>query len=357
MDAATEQRIIEAGVPIDYYKTGILSLGPYNRKALMRMANINSIITKENLPIPPSLFIEFVCNITGGKDKLDYRITLDGEPGTGKSVSAFWMAVRYAIEMSEREQDKGHDKVPQDYFTLNNVALLQDTAGLTRLLAKTGKHQAVIVDDAGIAAGNRAYMTQDNKDIDAIMQTCRTKRWFMSYNSPNRRHVDVHVRELVYAKAHIYKPFHAAGFNVIKILREQINLTRRRNNEYQQHFTLGGKKTVFYAQFSTDILDDSYGYAGLMDKYDAGRDVATDQLLAERANQSEERKNPTSKRQEWKQDWEKKVEKWYHHITSQIIECEKSGEKFKRSKIRMETGLSDPEVIKMISLYKTRAKI
>lgn len=342
MDAATIQKILEAGVPLELYKSGILHLGANNRKALERCANIGTQITREKLPLPPSLFIEFVCDLTSGSDVRDYRMTLDGEPGDGKSYTSLYLAARYAIEMSSRMGG-----VPTDYFSLKNCALLQDTAGVTKLLNEVGKYQAVVIDDAGIAAGNRNYGTKDNKDIDAIMQVCRTKRWFLIYNAPNRRHVDLHIRELVYSKGYIYKPCHAAGMNIIKIHREKIDTTRRQGNEFKQRYTLGGKKISFFMEYSTELLDP---FKGMMKEYDKNREKATEQLIQERANSSEDRKNPRSKSDI---KWQEKVTKYYDYVKEQY---EAHGEKLKTTNITKDTGLNYRSVLKMIAMVKKGEK-
>ena len=88
MDEKIRDSIINAGVPIEFYTRGILNIGANNRSALKRLANTGSLITKYGLPLPPSLFTEFVVDMTTGKSKRDYRITLDDEPGGGKSYTS-----------------------------------------------------------------------------------------------------------------------------------------------------------------------------------------------------------------------------------------------------------------------------
>lgn len=339
MDQTIRDKIINAGVPISFYDTGVLHLGANNSKALRKLANIGTMITNYNLPLPPSLFTEFVCDRTSGKSKQDYRMTIDGEPGMGKSYVSTFLGGRYGIEMGDRF---GQD--PKDYFSLDNCALLQDTAGVSKLMDECEKFQCVVIDDAGIAAGNRDFLTQSNKNMSAILQVCRTKRWFLIYNMPNRRHVDLQIRELVYSKGYIYKSFHDAGFNVVKINREEINTSSSKNRDFRRRLTMGGKKISFYLSYSTDYLDP---YKGLVEEYDILRDKATDDLIHERAGNEAEKKNPVNKKAE---AWKSKLAKFYDYVSK---EYKAKGDAMKRSDIIIKTGLTDREVLKMIAIYNT----
>lgn len=332
--------IANSGVPLSFFQTGVLKLGANNRSAIDRLANIGSIIFRENLPLPPSLFIEFVCSKTSGVSKQDYRMTLDGEPGMGKSYGSTYLGGRYGIEMADIN---GQD--PKDYFSLDNCALLQDTEGVTRLMDECDKYQAVIIDDAGIAAGNRDFLTQSNKNMSAILQVCRTKRWFLIYNMPNRRHVDLQIRELVYAKGYIYKSFHSAGFNVVKINREQIDIANVNSKVMRRRLTLGGQKISFHLQYSPEILDP---YKGLIAKYDMLRDAATDALIHERAVDEQESNEKITKKQK---EWEDKIKLYYPVVKDHIETMKSSCAKLKRSTITAMTGLSDRDVLRLIAKY------
>lgn len=339
MDQCTMDKIINAGVPIDFYKTGVLHVGANNGKAVVRTANIGSYITFSDLPLPPSLFTEFVADRTTGKSKQDYRMTIDGEPGTGKSYVSTYLGGRYGIEMADRN---GQD--PKDYFSLDNCALLQDTAGVTKLMDECEDQQCVVIDDAGIAAGNRDFLTQSNKNMSAILQVCRTKRWFLIYNMPNRRHVDLQIRELVYAKGFIYKSYHNAGFNLLKINREVTELTSNKGNTFRKRLTFGGQKMSFYLAYSTDLLDP---YKGLVAKYDELRKKATESLIHERAGAEEDRKNPVNKK---KEEWKDKVSKYYEMVSATYKQHQADGTRFKRSDICCMTGMTDRDVVRMIAM-------
>jgi hypothetical protein len=289
MDDETRQRIKDAGIPIECYTEGKITLGPINKSSVAKFAILNTDITKYNLPLPPSLYYEGIVDTCTGKSKQDFREIIDGKPGGGKSMSGIFGCGRYAYQAAEQN---GQD--PKDYFSLDNCALLQDTEGVTHLLDELDKFQAVLIDDAGVAAGNRDYGTASNKNLSAIMQTCRTKRWYVVFTAPMNKHLDLAIRELVYCKSAIFKSCHEAGFNILKhkhVNQVEIN---GRFREYKPNFMFDDVKISMYAAFSPDYLD---AYKGIVDKYDVLRDKAADSLIHERAEREHDAKNKTTVRE------------------------------------------------------------
>jgi hypothetical protein len=246
MDAKTRQQIdYHHLLPIyfDHYK----DLGPSNKSALVRAANTAKSLLTYNLPLPPSSYIELVANQTSGKSKQDWKQTMDGKQGMGKSTSCFYFAARYAIEMADRF---GQDS--KDYFTLNNAVLLQDTEGVMQLLDEVEKQQAVVIDDAGVAAGSREFATISNRNLNKIYQTCRPKRWFTQFNVPVVTHVDLQIRELVNAKSYVYAKYHDDGFNLVKINTTELVTSGKKNVEYKHRLAPNGKKIDFWTAYSPD---------------------------------------------------------------------------------------------------------
>lgn len=295
MDEATKRNIVNAGVPLDIYTRGVVLLGPSNRSALQRQASISTAIKKYELPLPPSPFIEWVVDRTTGISKQDFRMTLDGDPGMGKSYTSTYFAARYAIEAADR---LGKD--PEDYFTLENCALLEDTERITDILDNAGTQQAVVVDDAGVAADSRDFATTSSKNMGKIMQTCRTKRWFVIFNIPRLTHVDLRIRELVTAKANIYKSYHAGGFNIVKIYSSKITSRGYKKYEKNPRLILDDKKIDFFTSYSTDLLDP---YQGMVKAYDKARDDAANRLIHMIAGEEHEANHPgPTKREKKEQD-------------------------------------------------------
>jgi hypothetical protein len=358
MTEETKEDIVNHGVPLEVYTTGIAWLGAKNRKAVEKAANMATLISYYKLPIPPSRFIEFIVGQTTGTSKRDYRIMIDGKPGDGKSYVSFGTGARYGIESAayakwcyDHDDEKGVNTdwimgtKPRNYFSLDNCALLQDSEGVTNLMDHTEKRQCVIIDDAGVAASSQSWQSPEVKALGAIMQTCRTKRWFLIYNAPNRKMVSNQVRELVYAKGFIYKPCHDAQMNLIKINSTEVDTSDPKNKEWKNRFSFDDKKIDFYAVYHPDLLGP---YKGMIDKYDALRDAAGDSLIHVKAVEQHELKNPTTKTEKKFQDL---VNQHYPFVKAEI---EKLGNMnaLNRSAIRRATGLSDRNVVDMMTLYR-----
>ena len=310
MDESIKSKIINAGVPIEIYTTGVVNLGPSNRSSIKRMANISQLILDNELPLPPSPFIEMVADRTGGKSKQDFRLTLDGDPGMGKSYTSTYMAGRYAVEMAYRT-----GKEPEEYFTLENCALLEDTERITQILDDAGNQQAIVIDDAGVAADSRDFATTSSKNMGKIYQTCRTKRWFTIFNIPRLTHVDLRIRELVTAKANIYRSFHEGGFNIVKIHSSKITSRGYKKYEKNPRLTFDGKKIDFFTAYSTDLLDP---YLGLVKEYDIARDLAGARLIHEIAGEEKLNNNPGPSKREVKE--QEMITKYLEKVKTMIDE-------------------------------------
>jgi hypothetical protein len=343
------QAIIAAGVPIELYTKGILDLGPKNSGALKRMAEIFTLIYKHNLPIPPSPFVEFIVDRTSGESKQDFSMTLDGKKGSGKSRTSIYLACRYGILMSEIMGG-----TPQDYFTLNNCALLEDSEAIARIMSNSKKYQFIVIDDASVALGSRDFAQQKNKNFNRLLTTCRTRRWAIILNVPMASHLDIQIRELVDAKGTIYKSFHAGGFNMLKIVSSDIQFRMNKKHTYEKRFSFFGKKFDFYAAFSSEVL--GHGYEGYDELYDKQRDEATTRIINETAEEEHEMADPRGKREK---KWDDLREQFGEQIATLISLPEflnKDGKPI-ITKLCKETGLNDPQVVRLVAEIRTGKKL
>jgi uncharacterized protein YerC len=293
MPDETKRKIESLGLSDVYFKR-YADLGPNNKSAINRQIEFSKKILFNHLPLPPSPFIDLICNQTTGKSKQDFRMTMDGRPGAGKSTSCSYLGARYAVDTGERF---GQD--PQHFYNIDHCIMLQDTADLVDKLTQIPDHSAVVIDDAGVAAGSREFATISNRNLNKIYQTCRTKRWFSLFNVPVITHIDLQIRELVSAKSRVYFPCHDEGFNILKINTSEMSTTGKRNKEYIHRLAPDGKKIDFWTTFSPDLVD---GYKGFMDVYDKLRSDAADDLLNSTAIVEKERKEGISKRDRTYQD-------------------------------------------------------
>jgi hypothetical protein len=336
MDEETKQKIEAAGVPLSIYINNFVDLGPSNRSALQRFANVCTAISLNNLPLPPSPFVEFVVKRTTGKSKQDFTGMIDGKKGKGKSYSSSYILARYAIEAAKV---LGWD--PKDYFGIENCALLEDTEGITKLLNEADKYQGILIDDASTAIGSRDFATQKSKNINKIITVCRTKWWFVMLNAPLSSHVDKQERELMDMIAHIYKPFHKAGFNVLKINSSESTFKFGKPQTFEKRFSFFDRKFDFWCCYSPDILDP---FKGFTQKYDKQREEAANKLISDITTQEKSRTNPENKQ-------EKKRRLAIEKHGDTIIRM--SGEGASARQITAATGLTDH----MINIIKSELNV
>ena len=278
----------------DIYFNRYADLGPQNASALKRMVYFAKTVLKSDLPLPPSPFIDLVANQTTGKSKQDFRMTMDGKPGSGKSTSCSYLAARYAIEVAER-----FGRNCREFYNIDHCIMLQDTANLVDKLTQIPDYAAVVIDDAGVAAGSREFASISNRNLNKIYQTCRTKRWFTLFNVPVVTHIDLQIRELVSAKSRVFAKFHDEGFNLLKINESEISTSGKKNVEYKHRLAPDGKKIDFWVTYSPDVLP---GYSGFMEVYDKLRAEAADDLIEATAVVEKDRKSGVSKQQKKYQD-------------------------------------------------------
>jgi len=260
-------------------ENGIVDLGCSNRSAIIRLANWAQDLIDNNKPIPRSPFCKWAAERVGSKDKQDLTIFISARKGKGKSYTALYLASRIAEEIALLLGGK-----PSDYFTIENCALLMDSSKITHLLSTKGKYQVLIIDDAGVGANNREFLSRGNINFNKIMMTCRTKRWIVIFTSVLKSHVDLNIREMSDILINIYKSFHEGGFNICKAKNSDvIELPNNKNMTISKRlsFDKDNKKIDFWVSFAPDRK--------LAEEYDRQRDIAADKILQESDEQLNEK--------------------------------------------------------------------
>lgn len=245
----TEAQILQ----IPFLDPGIIDLGPSNGSALKRLANYAGALVKSGEPIPPSPFCEWAASRVCGQDKQDLTIFIQGRRGSGKSYSALWIATRVAEAIARRMGGTW-----QDYFSLENIAALEDTQQVMKILERAGKRQIILVDDCSLAISNRSWNSPENKSFNALLTTARTQRWIIIMTAPLRAHVDVQTREMTDITATVYRSFHEGGFNILKAVSSELS-SGQGNKEYTKRLNFSGRKIDFWVTFKpTDELVRGY---------------------------------------------------------------------------------------------------
>jgi hypothetical protein len=129
--------------------------------------------------------------------------------------------------------------------------------------------------------------------------------------------------------AHIYKPFHEAGFNVLKINSSESTFRFGKPHTFEKRFSFFDRKFDFWCCYSPDILDP---FKGFIEKYDKQREEAANKLISSITVQEKARANPVSPRAKKRAE---NLEKYGQRIKDMLQEG-KSARQITRA-----TGLTD----------------
>lgn len=246
----TPKRVIVTKSKVELNDNGIINLGAANKSCINRLANYAQTIANYPDNIPPSPFIEWAADRVAGKigvkftPKYDLILFIQGRRGSGKSYTALYLAKRLAVAVAKRRGGTWGD-----FFSISNVAALEDTERVIKLLSNKGKNQIVIIDDCSLAISNRSWNSPSNKNWNALLSVCRTNNWIIIMTAPLKSHVDNQTREMTDFTATIIKSAHAGGFNILKILSSEISPS---GVEYNHHFSVGKSKVRYWLSFRPD---------------------------------------------------------------------------------------------------------
>jgi len=218
---------------------GLVPLGGNTPQALKRFANYISAYLKTGHPIPQSPLIEWIAERITGDDKLDVICMIARARGSGKSYSALYLGEKISKRVAEM---KGG--IASDYFNpTTNCLALEDSYKVAEILNGVRKHSVLICDDASVAAGNRSWNSPGNRNMTALIATCRTSRCCLIFTVPAKRMIDCHIRDMVDLTLLVYHPFHKDGFNILKAYRDSTGLYGK---AYSQRVSVERKKVDFW---------------------------------------------------------------------------------------------------------------
>jgi hypothetical protein len=151
-----------------------------------------------------------------------------------------------------------------------------------------------------------------------------------------RSHLDKQVRELVSASAHVYKSFHADGFNILKMGRVRI-LQSFKDKAIYPRFIFNERKVDFWVAFSPD--------PDLAKEYDIKRDMASQRLIAEALTGEEvEKLKPREKR------WKEIMDLHYEEVKMM------KGKGISIAKMMIECDLSERHIKKLLAKIRQDEK-
>lgn len=279
----------------------LLQLGAKNHAAIARLAKHIEKTISSHEPVPKSMFAEWAADRVTGRDRQDLVLFLQGRRGSGiqygivsailnrKSYSALYWGQKFAEAISRR---KGG--VWQDYFNINNCCTLENSEAIMKLLQGSGKYQIVLIDDCSLAIGNRSFQSPENKNFNALLSVCRTRRWIMILTAPLKKHTDNQTRDMCDLTGTIAFSDHQHGWNCVKLTRSNIGASGK---EYTARLSFNKLKVDYWITLRPD---DS-----LLEEYDRIRDSAAEAVnnrIVETGSFKPEKKKGPNRAEQFRKD-------------------------------------------------------
>lgn len=200
-------------------------------------------------------FAEHLAKRITGKHNKDVRLLVVGEPGSGKSRTLLYLAYRLSVEVAKIKGGK-----PEDYFTIDNVGVIT-AEDIIEKMQNLKKHCIYILDDAGVAWDSRDFASRGNKNLNHVLQTCRTANAAILISVPDPKLIDVQVTErgLIQYWAEVSESLHDWGKNLVKIFR--LKRLFRSGRMLYMHPRYGDYKIVRYESLNPpEELIEEYEY-------------------------------------------------------------------------------------------------
>jgi hypothetical protein len=213
---------------------------------------------------------EMLSKRVAGRHNKNVIFILFGDLGSGKSMMLLKLALSCAMWLAAL---KGGN--PSNYFQFSNIAII-DPEMLQEKLANLVKYNIYILDDAGPGYDARTFMSKGNRDLNYILQTCRTSNNIILVSAPHGAMLDVTIHRVAQYYAEVSEVRHDEGLTFLKVFR-LVRVFRE------------GK--IFYVYMSKGNTVSKRYYCGLppkclKDKYDIVRDEQA-KIIAKRREERE----------------------------------------------------------------------
>lgn len=156
---------------------------------------------------------EMFARRVGGKHNKNVIFILFGDLGGGKSMTLMKLAISCAQWLAAIRGGK-----PSDYFTMKNIAVI-DPEMLQEKMANLEQYQILILDDAGPGYDARTFMSKQNRDLNYILQTCRTTNNIILVSAPHGAMLDVTIHRVAQYYGEISEIRHEEGLTFLKVFR------------------------------------------------------------------------------------------------------------------------------------------
>jgi hypothetical protein len=156
---------------------------------------------------------EMLARRVAGRHNKNAIFILFGDLGGGKSMTLLKLAVSCAQWIAAIRGGK-----PSDYFTFKHVAII-DPEMLQEQLANLKQYGVYLLDDAGPGYDARTFMSKSNRDLNYILQTCRTSNNIILVSAPHGAMLDVTIHRVAQYYAEVSEVRHEIGLTFLKVFR------------------------------------------------------------------------------------------------------------------------------------------
>lgn len=210
---------------------------------------------------------EMFARRVAGKHNKNVIFILFGDLGSGKSMALLKLALSCAMWLAALQKGK-----VQDYFRFSNIAVI-DPEMLQEKLANLIRYNIYILDDAGPGYDARTFMSKSNRDLNYILQTCRTMNNILLISAPHGAMLDVTIHRLAQYYGEVSEVRHDIGISFIKVFR-LIRVYR----EGKIFYVYMQKRNISARRYYTDMPPKA-----LKDKYDIVREEQAAIIAARKA--------------------------------------------------------------------------
>jgi hypothetical protein len=231
---------------------------------------------------------EMFARRVAGKHNKNVIFILFGDLGSGKSMTLLKLALSCAMWLAKLKGGR-----PSDYFTFKNVAVI-DPEMLQEKMSHLQPYEILILDDAGPGYDARTFMSKQNRDLNYILQTCRTTNNIILVSAPHGAMLDVTIHRVAQYYAEVAESRHEQGISFVKVFR----LVRvfREGKIFYVYMTKSG---VTIKRFWVTLPPKQ-----LKDHYDVVRDAQAKIIQERKAKRDEEermkhQKSPGTQALEW----------------------------------------------------------
>lgn len=172
----------------------------------------------DQMPVPP--FSQILAERVTGKSHQDAVLLVVGPRGSGKSHFALNLAWKTAQKIAAI-RDKDPEQWPKYFDMERNVAVISGEH-VVQTMQNIQFNAVQVLDDVGAGAWSaRTFMTRENRDLNAILQVCRTQRAVLIFSVPLASLADTNISKLAAYFCEMAESNHSKGIVTVKVFQSK----------------------------------------------------------------------------------------------------------------------------------------